>query len=474
MRFPDLRPAWIVARRELRDQFRDWRIIIPILALTLFFPALMNFTARQIVHFVERYGAPLIGQRLIPFLMMVVGFFPISISLVIALESFVGEKERRSIEPLLSSPLEDWQLYLGKLVAATVPPLIGSYLGIGVYLVGVYRQVGWTAPPALLIQILLLTTVQALLMVSGAVVISTQTTSVRAANLLASFIIIPVAFLIQWESIVMFWAQYGVLWWTLFGLLLVTGLLVRMGVAHFNREELLGRELDVLNLRWNTQQFWRFFRGKGSSVLHWYRVEVFPALRRLRWPILLMAILLFAAVQIGAQQAQQFVIPSEALGLDRLQEGVIQVKNNLQLFNVQGVGIVWLINLRAILLATLAGIFSFGVTGVVLLMVPLILIGYLMATLARAGISPLLFFEAFVLPHGIIEIPAAIIAGAAILHTGANLVAPGNNRSMGEIWLQSLADWAKIFVGIVMPLLLLAAMLEVWVTPRVAIALLHP
>ena len=54
---------------------------------------------------------------------MIVGFFPITVSLVIALESFVGEKERRSIEPLLSSPLEDWQLYLGKLLASLVLPM---------------------------------------------------------------------------------------------------------------------------------------------------------------------------------------------------------------------------------------------------------------------------------------------------------------------------------------------------------------
>ncbi|MDD2696349.1 MAG: ABC transporter permease subunit, partial [Anaerolineales bacterium] len=122
-------PALLITRREVRDQFRDWRVIFPILALTLFFPALMNFTANQAVRFVEQYGAPIVAMRLIPFLLMVVGFFPISVSLVIALESFVGEKERRSIEPLLSSPLTDWQLYLGKLLAALLPPLLASYLG---------------------------------------------------------------------------------------------------------------------------------------------------------------------------------------------------------------------------------------------------------------------------------------------------------------------------------------------------------
>ncbi len=29
-----LRPVFIVTRREVRDQFRDWRILVPIVILT--------------------------------------------------------------------------------------------------------------------------------------------------------------------------------------------------------------------------------------------------------------------------------------------------------------------------------------------------------------------------------------------------------------------------------------------------------
>ncbi|MEK6256292.1 MAG: ABC transporter permease, partial [Chloroflexota bacterium] len=189
----ELKPAFMVMRREVQDQMRDWRIIIPIFVLTILFPGLMNFVAERAVNFVQGYEAELIGERLIPFLLMIVGFFPASFSLIIALESFVGEKERGSIEPLLTSPLSDFQLYLGKLIAVMVPPIVASTIGIGVYLISVYRDLGWIPEAELLIQILLLTYVHALVMVSGAVVISTQATSVRAANLLASFIIVPMS-----------------------------------------------------------------------------------------------------------------------------------------------------------------------------------------------------------------------------------------------------------------------------------------
>ena len=57
----ELKPVFILARREVQDQFRDWRIIFPIVGLTVFFPFLMNFTARQAVEFVSQYGANLLA-----------------------------------------------------------------------------------------------------------------------------------------------------------------------------------------------------------------------------------------------------------------------------------------------------------------------------------------------------------------------------------------------------------------------------
>jgi hypothetical protein len=53
-----MEPALVITRREIRDQFRDWRIIFPMLLLTLIFPWLMDFTASQAVRFVEQYNAP--------------------------------------------------------------------------------------------------------------------------------------------------------------------------------------------------------------------------------------------------------------------------------------------------------------------------------------------------------------------------------------------------------------------------------
>ena len=137
----DLQMVWLVARRELRDQFRDWRIMTPLIILTLAFPLLMNEVARNAVAFINQYGANLIVDRLVPFSILIIGFFPITISLVVALESFVGEKERGTIEPLLSSPLENRHLYFGKL-------LVGNLYAAGCGLYIHYLLCDHCFPPA--------------------------------------------------------------------------------------------------------------------------------------------------------------------------------------------------------------------------------------------------------------------------------------------------------------------------------------
>jgi uncharacterized membrane protein SpoIIM required for sporulation len=59
-----------------------------------------------------------------------------------------------------------------------------------------------------------------------------------------------------------------------------------------------------------------------------------------------------------------------------------------------------------------------------------------------------------------------------VLHAGAALATPDTKRTVGEVWLAALADWAKMMVGVVIPLLFVAAAVEVWVTPRIAALML--
>ncbi len=468
-----LSEATVLLRRELVDTLRDWRIILPIFSLTLFFPFLMNVTASMAADWVARYGgAPIIGERIIPFLLMVVGFFPLSFSLVIALEVFVGEKERKSLEPLLASPLSDGQLYFGKALASMIPPLAASYLGIAVYLVGLRVFRGWQPPLELLALAVLLTTVKALVMVSGAVVISSQTTSVRAANLLASFIIIPMALLLQGESLIMFWARYDVLWWIVAALIVVNVLLVRMGLQLFDREELLGREIDELNLRNVWRTFKGFWVGAGPdspperfSLRRIYTRDLPAILQRMTPAVWAVSLSLVVAMVVGGLFAAQHPIPGSLWSPQSLTQDAFRNAPSIGFLPSFTVGAVLSNNIRSLLLAGIVAVFSFG------LMAPMGIIGFFMYQVAQWGLNPWLFFAAFVLPHGIFELPAAILATAAALRLGAVVVGRSTQPrvTVGEGWLAALADFCKVFVFVTLPLLVIAAIVEVNLTLRVVL-----
>jgi len=449
--------ALTVTRRELRDTLRDWRIVIPIILLTLVFPVIMNFTAGAAQDFVRQYGAEIIGERLIPFLLMIVGFFPISFSLVVALETFVGERERKSIEALLCTPLSNGQLYLGKMLAALLPPLGAAYLGISLYLTGLYLFRGWSAPPQLLIQIVLLTTCEAIVMVSGAVVVSSQTTSTRAANLLASFIIIPMALLVQAESIIMFWARYDVLWLFVAALIVVDLILVRMGVQLFDREELLGREFDTINLKEKWRTFVRFFKqvepkGQPERLTLWriYRRDLPAIVRRAAyasWAVLVASVVGLLAGWVFAQFQQADVSFNADAG---------SLTPQFILGN----------NLRVVLVSSMVGMFTFGVIPTVVPLMNSALVAFVVTrAAAAAGNDPFTLLAAGILPHGIFEVTAVWLASILALRLGAAIIARPPKMTLGEGWLLALADYLKALVFVVVPLLILAAVVEVHITP---------
>lgn len=471
-----LSPVWLVARRELRDQFRDWRILFPLIVLTLIFPLLMNQVAKGAVEFINQYGGNLIVDRLVPFSVLIIGFFPNTVSLVIALESFVGEKERGTVEPLLCSPLQDWHIYLAKLLVGIITPLFSSFTAITFYLIIVSRQQITMPEPHTLAQLFLLTAAHAFLMVSGAIVVSAQSTSVRAANLLSSFIIIPVAFLMQGESILLFWGDAQVLWLAVLGVVILAGLLIRVGLVHFQREYLLGREIDIINLRWIWQTFWAAFSGGAHSIPDWYHREIGRTLRHLRVPLAIMLALavvgvLFAYAWFYAGLAQAFV----GVTPEQIAEVTAEAEMS-QAFTCREVRVSAFFilghNLRAMGAILAAGLISFSVLGVLLFLVNMGFFGAVLAFFQLLGYSiwPLVF--AGLLPHGIFEIPAMVLAGAAVLRLGARLVTPQTGKSMGEVAIGLLADWARVTIGLILPLLSIAAVIEAYVTPKLLCAVL--
>ena len=471
-----LRPVWLLAGRELRDQLRDWRVLLPMMILTLIFPFLMNEFARETVDFLNQYNANLVLDRLVPISVMIIGFFPITVSLVVALESFVGEKERGTIEPLLTAPFDDWQLYFGKLLVGVVTPLAASYTSIGLYLWMIHRQ-GLTFPDGLvMLQLMLLTTAHAVLMVSAAIVISVQSTSVKAANLLASFIVIPVAILMQGEAVLLFWGSETVLWLAIAGVAIISLLLIRVGIAHFEREYLLGREIDTLNLRWVLRTFWKNFKGDAHSLREWYSRTVRDSLRRVLPAFLLIVVLAGVSVWLSytwtIDNASETISKASTKDLAKLEENIEELPDLASMREHLSASFLFMNNTRSMVVIFLAGLTSFSVLGVMIYMLNIALIGGVYAILELLGISPVPIFLAGILPHGIFELPALMLGSAVVLYIGAVFVTPQTGKSMGEVIVEMLADWAKIFAGVVVPLLAIAALIEAYVTPEILLRVL--
>ena len=78
--------------------------------------------------------------------------------------------------------------------------------------------------------------------------------------------------------------------------------------------------------------------------------------------------------------------------------------------------------------------------------------------------SKLGFFVCGVAPHGIIELPALVLAAAFALRVGASMVRPSPEGWLAGMRL-SLADYSRgalVFV----PLFTLAAFIEAYITPH--------
>ena len=360
-------------------------------------------------------------------------------------------------------------MYVGKLLIGVLTPLFASMLAIGFYLIIVSRQKIEMPGLSVLIQLFALTIAHAVLMVSAAIVISVQSTSVKAANLLASFIVIPVAVLMQGESALLFWGNNQVLWLAVVGVLILAGLLIRVGLSHFQREYLLGREIDVLNLRWVWSTFWGYFKGKSNSVWDWYRQEVQKAFRQLWFPagvLLFLAVVTFwAGFQWTITTVPELMDLTSPDSVQKLSEQFEQSTTMVGFGQNFSAPYIFTHNVRAVGLILMAGLVSFSVLGMLVYLVNLSTVGALLGVFQLLGYSPVMLAVNGLLPHGIFEVPALILASAAMLRIGVVLVTPQIGRSMGEVVLELLADWTKIVIGLVIPMLLIAAVIEAYVTP---------
>lgn len=265
-----------IARKDLREALQNNSVVLPMIVIPLVFivimplafivlPTLSPETGNQLYNdpdfagFFQRMPAAIsqLVAGLSPdraMVMMMVGimfapFFliiPLMFSTVIAAESFAGERERKTIEALLYTPVSDGELFLGKVLAGMTPAVLTTWVCFLVYILVVnvashfaLGWSGWFPLPAWYPLIFWVSPALSLLGVSFTVLISARNPTFMGAYQSSAGLVMLVLALLAGQAT-------GLLYLTV-GVNLLVGLVVWLAAATmsyyavrtFNRQKLL-------------------------------------------------------------------------------------------------------------------------------------------------------------------------------------------------------------------------------------------
>lgn len=436
----DRHKAALVAGRDLRDAVSELRLVGAMLTLTLAIPIASASGVRGLAAF---GGGTAVVNRLSLVGAFFVVFIPASFSLVLALESFVGERERTTLEVLLSTPLREAEIYAGKVVAVLIVSLTLCYGGLLVYCCVAFPGLGYF-PLGTLLALALSTICQVAAMVAGAVIISLNARTMRAANVMASFIILPMSVVLQVEAALILLGRAEFLWAFALLMTVLAVALVRMGFAGFSREQMLARDVGLRHPLHRAALAVRasFAARPGLPSLLWRR----------RIPILIAA----AGFPIGALAG--YIAGSTSAVPGAVVRPVIStlVRSSSGTSAFQDVAAIFAHNVLAFVLVAVLAVATAGLSGFLLTLAPGFLLGF------AAALSSWSIALGGIVPNGLFEVPAAIVAGGLAMQIGAAALHMDARGGWSERVLVAAADYVRALRWLV-PALAVAAVLEVFI-----------
>ena len=161
-----------------------------------------DFSPKQKMLIISAYG-----------MLFFVALIPIIIPSIIASETIVGEKERKTMEGLIASPLSEGEIVVGKIVSAFLPSIIGTIVASIVYAVSVdimlYREIGRLLfpDPLIILFTFVISPITTILCVELMIMISTKMSSVRDAYQIGSLVVMPVFFFVFLQMVTFFFSS---------------------------------------------------------------------------------------------------------------------------------------------------------------------------------------------------------------------------------------------------------------------------
>jgi ABC-2 type transport system permease protein len=179
------------------------------------------------------------------FLMMFL-IAPIVGAVSLAAYSVVGEKQGRTLEPLLTTPLTTAELLIAKVLASFLPSLVIEGVGVGIYLalVGAFAHPGvagtlLTFRSAVLL--LFIGPLASLAALQATIAVSSRVNDARSAQQIAVIIVLPLVGILVGQIGGAFIVPTWVLSVVAIVLAAIWGLLILFSVALFDRERILTR-----------------------------------------------------------------------------------------------------------------------------------------------------------------------------------------------------------------------------------------
>lgn len=266
--------AWLVFKKDWLEIKRNWQVLTPIIILPLIFSVAFP------VVLIGVSSAPVQGtdvqdfQSLIPNLspeiqsliatmtpnqvmiyIMVLYFFapffliiPVMASSVMASDSFAGERERKTIEALLATPISDSELLLGKILVSFIPAMIVTIGSFAAYAIivdtitfGMFNGMLLLPTTTFLIMIFGVAPTLALCSIGLTVIISAKVKGFKEAQQISVVLLLPVLGLV-FAQISGFLVLGPLVLAALIGILAVVDIAIfYLGVKIFQREEILSK-----------------------------------------------------------------------------------------------------------------------------------------------------------------------------------------------------------------------------------------
>jgi ABC-2 type transport system permease protein len=171
---------------------------------------------------------------------------PVTGAMALAAHAIIGEKQARTLEPLLATPITTTELLVAKVLGALLPTLAISSAGLALYFacIALFGEPGVAramVKPRTVIMIGLVGPASALLSLQAAVVISSRVNDARTAQQFGVLIIIPLTAILVAQFTGAFWLSATMLALIGLGLLVLWVLIAILSVAIFDREAILTR-----------------------------------------------------------------------------------------------------------------------------------------------------------------------------------------------------------------------------------------